>query len=198
MVEPVPMRPGAGGYDVHTDPGRLRGLVRQATELGADLIKCDPLPDAGDFARVVRNARVPVLVRGGGRITDAELTSEEGIAARADVTVDGSAAAADASIVVSEATVEDVVAATVEKRFGINVTSTSLVAPDIIRIKAGTSTVDGHLAIDGDAITLDTPLGSVAILRLDPAFPLRLRSATVEAGALHIDGTLDANTLIGG
>jgi class I fructose-bisphosphate aldolase len=73
MVEPVPMAPDTAGYDVHRDAERLRGLVRQATELGADLIKCDPLPDAGDFARVVRNARVPVLVRGGGRITDEEL-----------------------------------------------------------------------------------------------------------------------------
>jgi DhnA family fructose-bisphosphate aldolase class Ia len=73
MVEPVPMAPNQAGYDVHRDAERLRGLVRQATELGADLIKCDPLPDALDFARVVRNARVPVLVRGGGRISDAEL-----------------------------------------------------------------------------------------------------------------------------
>jgi len=73
MIEPVPMAPNAAGYDVHRDAERLRGLVRQATELGADLIKCDPLPDAADFARVVRNARVPVLVRGGGRISDEEL-----------------------------------------------------------------------------------------------------------------------------
>jgi fructose-bisphosphate aldolase, class I len=73
MVEPVPMAPAASGYDVRRDAERLRGLVRQATELGADLIKCDPLPDADDFARVVRNARVPVLVRGGGRISDDEL-----------------------------------------------------------------------------------------------------------------------------
>jgi fructose-bisphosphate aldolase, class I len=73
MVEPVPMAPNEGGYDVHRDAERLRGLVRQATELGADVIKCDPLPGADDVARVVRNARVPVLVRGGGRITDGEL-----------------------------------------------------------------------------------------------------------------------------
>jgi DhnA family fructose-bisphosphate aldolase class Ia len=73
MVEPVPMAPNTAGYDVHRDAERLRGLVRQATELGADLIKCDPLPDPADFARVVRTARVPVLVRGGGRISDDEL-----------------------------------------------------------------------------------------------------------------------------
>jgi DhnA family fructose-bisphosphate aldolase class Ia len=73
MVEPVPMAPNTAGYDVHRDAERLRGLVRQATELGADLIKCDPLPDRDDFARVVRTARVPVLVRGGGRISDEEI-----------------------------------------------------------------------------------------------------------------------------
>jgi DhnA family fructose-bisphosphate aldolase class Ia len=73
MVEPVPMAPNTAGYDVHRDAERLRGLVRQATELGADLIKCDPLPDRDDFARIVRTARVPVLVRGGGRISDEEI-----------------------------------------------------------------------------------------------------------------------------
>jgi len=73
MVEPVPMAPNTAGYDVHRDAERLRGLVRQATELGADLIKCDPLPDQAAFARVVRAARVPVLVRGGGRISDEEI-----------------------------------------------------------------------------------------------------------------------------
>jgi DhnA family fructose-bisphosphate aldolase class Ia len=85
MVEPVPMAPNTAGYDVHRDAERLRGLVRQATELGADLIKCDPLPDQAAFARVVRNARVPVLVRGGGRISDDELmrTSETVLAAGA-------------------------------------------------------------------------------------------------------------------
>jgi len=73
MIEPVPMAPNTAGYDVHRDAERLRGLVRQATELGADLIKCDPLPEKADFERVVRAARVPVLVRGGGRISDEEI-----------------------------------------------------------------------------------------------------------------------------
>ena len=68
MVEPVPLAPGCAGYDVQRDPERLRGLVRQATELGADVVKADPLPDADAFARVVRTARVPLLVRGGDRI----------------------------------------------------------------------------------------------------------------------------------
>ena len=72
MVEPVPLAPATSGYDVQRDPERLIGLVRQATELGADVIKADPLPDAA-FARLVRVARVPVLVRGGGRIDEQEL-----------------------------------------------------------------------------------------------------------------------------
>ena len=42
-------------------------LVRLASEMGADIIKADPTENAEDFHRVVETARVPVLVRGGGR-----------------------------------------------------------------------------------------------------------------------------------
>jgi fructose-bisphosphate aldolase, class I len=73
MVEPLPMRPGAGAYEVEADADRLIPLVRQATELGADLIKCDATEDLADFGRLVEAARVPVLVRGGGRIDEGEL-----------------------------------------------------------------------------------------------------------------------------
>lgn len=75
MVEPVPLAPGHRGYDVQRDADRLIGLVRQATELGADVIKADPLADPGDFRRLVKVARVPLLVRGGGRIDERELLS---------------------------------------------------------------------------------------------------------------------------
>ncbi len=73
MIEPLPMRPGAGAYEVEADADRLIPLVRQATELGADLIKCDATDDLADFGRLVEAARVPVLVRGGGRIDEGEL-----------------------------------------------------------------------------------------------------------------------------
>ncbi len=73
MVEPLPMRPGAGAYEVEADAERLVPLVRQAAELGADLIKCDATEDLADFARLVEAAGIPVLVRGGGRIEEAEL-----------------------------------------------------------------------------------------------------------------------------
>jgi class I fructose-bisphosphate aldolase len=75
MVEPLVMRPDPTGapYGVDGDPDRICGLVRQATELGADVIKADPTDDLDDYVRVVEVARVPVLVRGGGRVDDAEL-----------------------------------------------------------------------------------------------------------------------------
>jgi class I fructose-bisphosphate aldolase len=49
-------------------------LVRQAVELGADLIKADFTTDLSQYHRVVEAASSrPVLVRGGGRVDDATL-----------------------------------------------------------------------------------------------------------------------------
>ena len=73
MVEPLVMKSGGGGYEADGDAGRIAALVRQATELGADLVKADPTDDLSEFGRVVLAARVPVLVRGGGRVPDDEL-----------------------------------------------------------------------------------------------------------------------------
>ena len=49
MVEPLAMKPGTAGYGVNGDPERIRALVRQAVELGADVIKADPTDDLGDY-----------------------------------------------------------------------------------------------------------------------------------------------------
>ena len=76
MVEPLVMRPAAeGGYAVDGDVGRITALARQAVELGADIIKADPTDDLADYHRVVEAAGVPVLVRGGGRVSDEEILS---------------------------------------------------------------------------------------------------------------------------
>jgi len=75
MVEPLAMRPSERGpYGVDGDPDKIVPLVRQAAELGADVIKADPTDDLDDYGRVIEAAgRVPVLVRGGGRAPDEEI-----------------------------------------------------------------------------------------------------------------------------
>jgi len=76
MIEPLVFRPNdqAGGYMVDGDPDKIVPLVRQAVELGADIIKADPTEHAGDYHRVVQTAGgIPVLVRGGGRVDDRTL-----------------------------------------------------------------------------------------------------------------------------
>jgi fructose-bisphosphate aldolase, class I len=74
MVEPLAMKPGSAGYGVNGDPERIRALVRQAVELGADVIKADPTHDLGDYPSVIEVAGpIPLLVRGGGRASDEEV-----------------------------------------------------------------------------------------------------------------------------
>jgi DhnA family fructose-bisphosphate aldolase class Ia len=76
MIEPLVFQPNdqAGGYMVDGDESKIIPLVRQAVELGADIIKADPTDDARDYHRVIETAgRVPVLVRGGGRVSDDEI-----------------------------------------------------------------------------------------------------------------------------
>jgi class I fructose-bisphosphate aldolase len=75
MIEPLVFQPNqkAGGYMVDGDITKILPLVRQATELGANVIKADPTDDVTQYHRVVEVARVPVLVRGGGRAEDREL-----------------------------------------------------------------------------------------------------------------------------
>jgi fructose-bisphosphate aldolase, class I len=72
MIEPLVFKPNAqaGGYMVDGDLNKIMPLVRQAVELGADVIKADPTDNPLDYHRVVEVARVPVLVRGGGKAED--------------------------------------------------------------------------------------------------------------------------------
>lgn len=72
MIEPLVFKANeqAGGYMVDGDPNKIIPLVRQATELGADIIKADPTDNPDDYHRVAEVARVPVLVRGGGKAED--------------------------------------------------------------------------------------------------------------------------------
>lgn len=76
MIEPLVFQPNqkAGGYMVDGDLEKILPLVRQAVELGADIIKADPTDDVGVYRKVVEIAGdIPVLVRGGGRAPDKEI-----------------------------------------------------------------------------------------------------------------------------
>ncbi len=76
MIEPLVFQPNesAGGYMVDGDLEKILPLVRQAVELGADIIKADPTDDVGVYHQVVEiSGRIPVLVRGGGKAPDAEI-----------------------------------------------------------------------------------------------------------------------------
>lgn len=76
MIEPLVFQPNtrSGGYTVDGDERKIIPLVRQAVELGADIIKADPTTDPGIYHRVIEVAGgIPVLVRGGGRAGDEEI-----------------------------------------------------------------------------------------------------------------------------
>ena len=76
MVEPLVFQPNekAGGYMVDGDEKKIIPLVRQAAELGADIIKADPTDNVQLYHQVIAAAgSVPVLVRGGGKVGDREI-----------------------------------------------------------------------------------------------------------------------------
>lgn len=68
MVEPLSLRRKSGAYVVDGDVKKLIPIVRQAVELGADIIKTDPADDDEAYDRVIETAGcIPVLVRGGAK-----------------------------------------------------------------------------------------------------------------------------------
>jgi DhnA family fructose-bisphosphate aldolase class Ia len=72
MVEPLMFKGKASsGYEVDGRVEKLIPIVRQAVELGADIIKTDPTDDEEAYDQVVETAGcIPVLVRGGGKDKD--------------------------------------------------------------------------------------------------------------------------------
>ncbi|HYY31556.1 MAG TPA: aldolase [Chthoniobacterales bacterium] len=76
MIEPLVMQENvkAGGYMVDGNLELILALVRQAVELGADVIKEDPCTDIREYHQVIEIVGdVPVLVRGGGKAPDEEI-----------------------------------------------------------------------------------------------------------------------------
>jgi fructose-bisphosphate aldolase, class I len=78
MIEPLVMQTNSkgGGYMVDGDLDKILPLVRQAVELGADIIKADPCVDVSQYHKVIEIASGrPVLVRGGGKTSDEEIVT---------------------------------------------------------------------------------------------------------------------------
>jgi DhnA family fructose-bisphosphate aldolase class Ia len=76
MIEPLVFQPNAkaGGYMVDGDPTKIIPLVRQAVELGADIIKADPTDDVSIYHKVIETSGdIPVLVRGGSKAPQEEI-----------------------------------------------------------------------------------------------------------------------------
>jgi class I fructose-bisphosphate aldolase len=69
MIEPLVMQRNVagGGYQPDGNIELMVPLIRQARELGADVIKADPSDNPEDYYQVIETARCPVLVRGGGK-----------------------------------------------------------------------------------------------------------------------------------
>jgi hypothetical protein len=132
-----------------------------------------------------------------GAIIGVELQSNAaGGTATADVAVDGSTASANATISVDGPTVSRLVVDAVARELGVKATGATLIAPDQLRVTAAGISVEGRLTIDATgSLSLVTPLGSVAIFRLDPTIPLQLHTVRVVDGVLQISGTLDAEAL---
>jgi fructose-bisphosphate aldolase, class I len=78
MIEPLVMQINSkdGGYLVDGDLNKILTLVRQAVELGADVIKADPCDDVSQYHKVIEVAAGrPVLVRGGGKASEQEIVA---------------------------------------------------------------------------------------------------------------------------
>lgn len=76
MIEPLVMQMNSkdGGYMVDGDLNKILPLVRQAVELGADVIKADPCDNVTQYHQVIEVvAGCPVLVRGGGKMSEEEI-----------------------------------------------------------------------------------------------------------------------------
>jgi DhnA family fructose-bisphosphate aldolase class Ia len=74
MVEVLALAPSPDVPGVDSSPETIAMMVRQAVELGADIVKCDPPDPLGEFARVVEAAgNRPLLAGGGMPASDDEL-----------------------------------------------------------------------------------------------------------------------------
>ncbi|HEY7132511.1 MAG TPA: hypothetical protein VH440_09680 [Candidatus Limnocylindrales bacterium] len=133
-----------------------------------------------------------------GTIDDARIDDGRGGSATASsIEVAGPLEAASATITIEADTVRTLVQAAAAGSLPVQVTDVQLVGPDRLRLVTSGATVEGSLVVDPDGtLAFATPLGSVPMLRIDPASRLTLRSADVVDGRLRLIGTLDLASLL--
>ncbi len=150
------------------------------------------------LARVDLFARTADTIRGSidGAVLD---DGHGGSASATSIRLAGPLEAAAATITLDPAVVRSVAITAAARQFGVTPSDVQLVAPDRLRLVTPAATIEGRLMVDGaGTLVLSTRLGSVPLLTLDPSIPLRLRSAAVVDGSLHLDGVLDVTSLLGG
>jgi len=135
-----------------------------------------------------------------GTVVGAEIADGRGgTAAASTIELDGPANAAAATITVDRSTVEALVQAAVQERFGVTVSSVDLLEPDRLRIVTPGLTAEASLVIaDDGSLAVTTPLGTAPIVRIDPSLPLHLRTVEVVPAGLRLVGRLDVSGLLGG
>jgi hypothetical protein len=150
------------------------------------------LDDVDLFARTADHVTGSIE---GARIDD----GRGGSATASSIEVVGPLDAALATITVEEDVVRELVRAAAASSLRVQVTDVQLVGPDRLRLVTPGATVEGSMVVDADGtLGFSTPLGSVPMLRIDPASGLRLRSAEVVEGKLRLLGTLDLASLMRG
>ncbi|HEV7810213.1 MAG TPA: hypothetical protein VGO64_06425 [Candidatus Limnocylindrales bacterium] len=132
-----------------------------------------------------------------GSIDGAELAGTTIEPPRVAITLDGPAPQARATILADRVTVRRLVLAGVADTFHVEATDAVLVAPDRLRVSTPGAVIEGSLVIDGDhVVAMATPLGSIPLLTLDAALPLRLTGVSVVEGGLRLQGVLDVTALL--
>jgi hypothetical protein len=185
--------------EVSADPpltlaiGRASSISIAATGVTWNNLKLDSL--SLNLSSVDLIARTATSVD--GRLGGVTFSGTGGQPIVADVELSGPADAARATITVDAVSVTTMALAAFDAEFGVKPSSATLVAPDIIQVKVGGLTLNGHLSVARDGAIVATANGSTTrILAPDPSLPVRLTGLAVTPTALELRGTIDVSSLL--
>jgi hypothetical protein len=132
-----------------------------------------------------------------GHIGGVELPGVDPPGSTATIDIAGRGPAADVTLTIDRATAEAIAAAAFEQKTGTRPSSTTLVAPNVIRFKAGPFDVSGALTIASDgSLGVSTPRGRVTVLDPDASQPVHLTGVGVTASDLVLTGSVEVASLL--